>query len=85
MDASCTNVFDASNDELLPATITVNNAGLFTGQTPTGSIPITIDVNLNPDNVVGSEVWTTEPPFDVGSIDFCLGFSVLSDTKSELS
>jgi hypothetical protein len=85
MDASCTNVFDESNDELLPATITVNDAGLFTGQTPTGSIPITIDVNLNPDNVVGSEVWTTEPPFDVGSIDFCLGFAVLSDTKSEFS
>ena len=88
MDASCTNTFDDetdTGDKLLPATVAVNDKGLFTGQTPTGSIPITIDVNLNPDNVVGSEVWTTEPPFDVGSIDFCLGFSVLSDTKSESS
>ena len=89
MDASCTNVFDDETDagdkldKLLPATVAFNNKGLFTGQTPTGSIPITIDLNLNPDNVVGSEVWTTEPPFDVGSIDFCLGFAVLSDTKSK--
>ena len=88
MDASCTNTFDDetdADDKLLPVTIAVNDKGLFTGQTPTGSIPITIDLNLNPDNVVGSEVWTTKALYDVGSIDFCLGFAVLSDTKSAFS
>jgi len=83
MDKSCTNTFDDQTldlDQLLPLTVTVNDTNpAFTGQIPLGSIPITVDVDLNPDNTVGSPIWKMEPPYDVGNIDFCLSFAILSD------
>ena len=62
MDPTCQNKFDdvtATGDEVLPLTVNMNNKGSFTGQIPFDSIPISVDVDLNPDNYVGSPVWTT--------------------------
>ena len=84
MDENCQNTFDDQTidvDKLLPLTVTVNDENpAFTGQIPFGSLPITIDIDLNPDGVVGSPIWSSSPPFDVGNIDFCLSVAILSDT-----
>ena len=88
IDPTCQNKFDdvtATGDEVLPLTVNMNNKGSFTGQIPFDSIPISVDVDLNPDNYVGSPVWTTSAPYDVGTIDFCLNFAILSDTLGELA
>ena len=84
MDENCQNAFDDQTidvDKLLPLTVTINDENpAFTGQIPFGTIPITVDVDLNPDGVVGSPIWSSSPPFDVGNIDFCLSLAILSDT-----
>lgn len=84
MDENCQNTFDDQTinvDKLLPLTVTVNDeTPAFTGQIPYGSLPITVDIDLNPDGVVGSPIWSSSPPFDVGNIAFCLSFALLSDT-----
>ena len=83
-DGSCVNTFDDQTldvaEKILPLTVTVNNTNpAFTGQIPLGSLPITVDVDLNPDNTVGSPIWKMEPPYEQGNIDFCLSFAILSD------
>ena len=88
MDPTCQNKFDdvtTTGDEVLPLTVNMNSKGSFTGQIPFDSIPISVDVQLNPDNFVGSPVWTTSAPYEVGTIDFCLNFAILSDTLGELA
>ena len=83
MDGSCTNTFDDQTldvAKILPLTVTLNNTNpAFTGQIPLGSLPITVDVDVNPDNTVGSPIWKMEPPYEQGLIDFCLSFAILSD------
>ena len=86
MDSTCQNTFDDetdSGDKLLPISVTMDSKGSFTGQIPYDSSPFTFTLNLNPDDIVGSPIWTIEPPFDVGSIDFCLSVAILSDTQGE--
>ena len=86
MDPTCQNKFDdvtATGDEVLPLTVNMNEKGSFTGQIPFDSIPISVDVQLNPDNYVGSPVWATSALYDVGTVDFCLNFAILSDTLGE--
>ena len=81
MDPTCQNTFGA---DVLPFTVNMNSKGNYTGNIPTEGFPITVKVDLNPDNTVGSPVWTTSAPYDVGTIDFCLNFAILSDTLGEL-
>ena len=81
MDPTCQNKFDA---DVLPFTVNMNSKGNYTGNIATEGFPITVEVDLNPDNTVGSPVWTTSAPYDVGTIDFCLNFAILSDTLGEL-
>ena len=52
---------------------------------PGGSVPVTVDVELNPDNLVGSEVWKIEPPFDEASIEFCLRVDLYSDNEESFN
>ena len=84
MDSTCQNTFDdetGTGDKLLPVSVAMDSTGSFTGQTPFDSSPFTFTLDLNPDVVVGSPIWTIDSPYDVGSIDFCLSVSILSDTQ----
>ena len=52
---------------------------------PEGSQPFYVDVELNPDGLVGSEVWKIEPPFDEASIEFCLRVDLYSDNEESVN
>ena len=86
MDSTCQNTFDDetdTGDKLLPISVAMDSTGAFTGQTPFDSYPFTFTLDLNPDGIVGSPIWTIDQPYDVGSIDFCLSVAILSDTQGE--
>ena len=52
---------------------------------PEGSQPFYVDVELNPDSLVGSEIWKIEPPFDEASIEFCIRVDLLSDNEEPVN
>ena len=52
---------------------------------PEGSQPFYVDVELNPDSLVGSEIWKIEPPFDEASVEFCLRVDLLSDQEEPVN
>lgn len=84
MDASCINVFDDltdAGDERLSAALAINNKGLYTGELPTDSTPVTVGLDFDTDKLFGSKVWKDEPN-GVASISLCLKFSVLSYTDT---
>ena len=86
MDSTCQNTFDDvadTGDKLLPISVAMDSTGNFKGQTPFDSYPFTFTLDLNPDGIVGSPIWTIDQPYDVGSIDFCLSVAILSDTQGE--
>jgi hypothetical protein len=61
----------------------VNEAG--DKNIPAGSQPFYVDVELNPDGLVGSEIWKIEPPFDEASIEFCLRVDLYSDNEESVN
>lgn len=88
MDSTCQNTFDDetdTGDKLLPISVAMDSTGAFTGQTPFDSYPFTFTLDLNPDGIVGSPIWTIDQPYDVGSIDFCLSVAILSDTQESVT
>ena len=80
MDASCVNAFDdvtKTGAKRLSPTLAIDDKGLFTGELPNDSTPITVGLDFDTNRLFGSKVWTDEPN-GVASVDFCLRFSVLS-------
>jgi hypothetical protein len=52
---------------------------------PEGSQPFIVDIELNPDGIVGSEVWKIDPPFDEASVEFCLRVDLFSDMEQSVN
>jgi hypothetical protein len=98
LDYSCTNKFDDSTtltNRLLPTAV-LKGTGIFpedgtdtdsagTKNIPTGSQPFYVDVELNPDKIVGSPVWSIEPPFDEARIEFCLRVDLYNDMEESVN
>lgn len=81
---------------LLPAAV-IRGVGQFAEETlsgenlagdkniPEGSQPFYVDVEINPDGLVGSEIWKIQPPFDEASIEFCLRVDLYSDNEESVN
>ena len=89
-DYTCQNAFDdatmqtSPTPRLLPLTVVRGEGNYQVGENiPEGTQPFYVDIELNPDDLVGSEIWNTAPPYDVGSIEFCLRVDLRSDTGGE--
>lgn len=84
MDASCINAFNDLTDageKRLSAALAINDKGLYTGELPTDSTPVTVGLDFDTDKLFGSKVWKDDPN-GVASVSFCLKFSVLSYTDA---
>jgi len=88
MDYKCQDAYDdttSGSTKLLPTKITLGTTGLFKGNIPEATESVMIDIELNPDDVIGSEIWASEPPYETGQIKFCLRLDLFSDTMGKLS
>ena len=89
-DYSCTNKFDDSTtptnpvSKLLPTAV-IKGIGNSPKNVTEGGQPFYVDVELNPDGVVGSPVWFIEAPFDEASIKFCLQVDVYNDMEESVN
>ena len=91
MDSTCQMYYDAgdgetdtqSASEILPIQVNVNSTGDYGGTLPADTTPISITLDVSPENIVGSPIWSTEPPYDVGSLNFCVSVEFLAENKGE--
>jgi len=99
LDYSCTKKFDDSTDDtpkLLPTAV-IRGTGKFPEEEldstdsaggkniPEGSQPFYVDINLEPDNIVGSPIWSIIPPFDEASVKFCLRVDLYNDMEESVN
>lgn len=87
MDASCQMSIndETADDELIPTTSSVNDMGDYTGLMPNEQVPVKVDLSISGENIVDSDVWSSEPPYDSGSASFCVSVPVLDDTGGKIS
>ena len=99
LDYSCTKKFDDSTDDtpkLLPTAV-IRGTGKFPEEDlddtdlaggkniPEGSQPFYVDINLQPDSIVGSPIWSIIPPFDEASVKFCLRVDLYNDMEESVN
>ena len=99
LDYSCTNKFDDTTDstaKILPTAV-IRGTGKFPEKEltdtdsagdkniPEGSQPFYVDINLEPDAIVGSPIWLIEPPFDEARVKFCLRVDLYNDMEESVN
>ena len=89
MDSTCQMYYDAGDAEAqtavenLPIQIDIGSKGDYDGTLPADTTPISITLDVSPENIVESPFWFSEAPYDAGSIDFCLSIELLAENRGK--